>query len=78
MSTHYTDPDVIPPPPWEYLTHAVDVRGFLTSGNVDEGQLNDVLDRHGAEGWELVSGFDTAGTDGGTKTIVLIFKRPRR
>ena len=76
LPTHDSDPDAAPR--WEYVTDTLDVRGFLTTGNVDERELSDTLNRRGADGWELVSAFDTAGNNGGTKTVVLIFKRARR
>jgi Domain of unknown function (DUF4177) len=63
--------------PWEYIAQALNVSGVFTMGNVDPKLLNDTLNWYGAQGWELVSTFDTAANSGGTRTVVLIFKRPR-
>jgi hypothetical protein len=63
--------------PWEYIAQAINISSFFTVGKVDPKVFNDTLNWYGAQGWELVSTFDTAGSTGGTTTVVLIFKRPR-
>ena len=62
---------------WEYHTEAIpiDQRFFTQGGKVDPRQLNDILCRLGAQGWELVSAFDTNQTNGVTRDVVFIFKR---
>jgi hypothetical protein len=65
-------PDIVR---WEYKAQAFNVAGFFTTGTVDPKLMNDTLNWYGSQGWELVSTFDTA-QNGGTKTVVLIFKRP--
>jgi hypothetical protein len=74
-------PPPLPPTPaiplWEYIAQALNVAGVFTMGNVDPKLLNETLNWYGAQGWELVSTFDTAANTGGTRTVVLIFKRPR-
>lgn len=78
------NPNHIPPPlpatpavvRWQYAVKAMNVAGVFTTGNIDPNALNETLNSYGSQGWELVSTFDTAGTSGGTRTVVLIFKRP--
>lgn len=50
-------------------------RWFL-GGKIDGGKFNDHLNRLGEERWELVSVFDTNFTDGGTRDVVAVLKRP--
>jgi hypothetical protein len=50
-------------------------RWFL-GGKIDGKQFNDHLNQLGEEGWELVSAFDTNFTDGGTRDVVAVLKRP--
>ncbi|WP_322905859.1 DUF4177 domain-containing protein [Paenibacillus campi] len=59
---------------WEYKTVKLATGGFL-GGKVDEHELESVLNNLGFEGWELVSSFDTAMTQGSSRDIILVFKR---
>ena len=60
---------------WEYLTHKYETGGWL-GGKVDCGELQNALNRYGAQGWELVSAFDTSLGQGASRDIIMIFKRP--
>ncbi|HEX8311935.1 MAG TPA: DUF4177 domain-containing protein [Chthoniobacteraceae bacterium] len=60
---------------WEYLTYRYTPVGFF-AGVVKVDELNVDLNRFGAQGWELVSAFDTNKNQGGTRDVVFIFKRP--
>lgn len=62
---------------WEYLTHTVPTEGIFLTGHVDPRRVSQDLNRLGDDGWELVSAFDTSWAKGGSRLIVLIFKRPR-
>ncbi len=61
---------------WQYIAQAINVGGMFTMGNIDPKVFNDTLNWYGSQGWELVSTFDTADSNGATRTVVLIFKRP--
>ena len=61
---------------WEYFVHTMNVAGVFSSGNVNPRELNDTLNHYGNQGWELVSAFDTNSGHGGSRLIVLTFKRP--
>jgi hypothetical protein len=60
---------------WEYFVQTIDVTGFLTVGKVNPRELQDVMNHYGNQGWELVSIFDTSSSGGGSRYIVLTFKR---
>ena len=59
---------------WEYKTIKLGARGFL-GGKIDESELDARMKRLGADGWELVTAFDTNTVDGKTRDVVAIFKR---
>ncbi len=61
---------------WEYRTVVFDVSGWLIGGKLDGQGFNDRLNQLGEEGWELVSVFDTNHTQGGTRDVVAVLKRP--
>ena len=46
-------------------------------GKVDEKELDTLMNRLGSQGWELTTAFDTNQSDGQTRDVVVIFKRPR-
>ena len=52
--------------------------GWFLGGKLDGQKLNDRLNRLGEEGWELVSVFDTNFTQGGTRDVVAVLKRPMK
>ena len=62
---------------WEYKTVKLATTGFL-GGKLDELKLDALMNQLGAEGWELVSAFDTAVCYGATRDVVAVFKRPRQ
>jgi hypothetical protein len=56
---------------WQYLVHTVPA-DVISSKKTRPKELEDILNRYGSEGWELVSAFAT--TDD-TDQVVLTFKR---
>lgn len=64
------------PMQWEYQVHTLYIAGLFSTGNVNPREMQDALNYHGRHGWELVSAFDTSGGHGGSRLIVLTFKRP--
>jgi len=61
---------------WEYTTIMLGASGWFLGGDLDVQKNNDRLNRLGEEGWELVSCFDTNFTQGGTRDVVAVLKRP--
>jgi Domain of unknown function (DUF4177) len=61
---------------WEYTTFMLAATGFF-GGEVDGDALVGKLNELGAQGWELVSMFDTNMARGRTNEIVAVLKRPR-
>jgi hypothetical protein len=61
---------------WEYYVHTIAAGGVFSQGNVNPVELVNILNFYGGQGWELVSAFDTNSGHGGTRLIVLTFKRP--
>jgi hypothetical protein len=59
---------------WEYRTLKYITGGFL-GGKVDTEEFEEELNRHGIEGWELVSCFDTNSTQGQSREVIIVFKR---
>ncbi len=57
---------------WRYLVQTVPA-DVLESGKIRPRELEDILNRHGGEGWELVSAF---ASNQESDVIVLTFKRP--
>ena len=61
---------------WEYKIVKLDTGGF-GGGKVNQAQLDHTLNELGAQGWELAAAFDTSRELGGTRDLVVIFKRPK-
>jgi hypothetical protein len=61
---------------WEYKTIKLEATGFM-GGKIDEAQLDRRMNELGAQGWELGAAFDTDVSGGGTRDVVVIFKRPK-
>jgi hypothetical protein len=61
---------------WDYNT-VVFEQGWFSSGRLDGAKFQAKLETMGAEGWELVSVFDTNRHEGSTLQVVAVFKRPR-
>jgi hypothetical protein len=65
-------------PQWEYKTLKIATEsGFFTGTDFDSEQLQAELNRHGAEGWEVVSIFDIDKLKGGSKFVVVVMKRQK-
>ena len=65
---------------WEYYTLVLEARLpglFQAGGEIDPEKLDHEMNRFGRQGWELVGGFPIAMAEGGTRDVLLIFKRPR-
>ena len=60
---------------WEYMSVMFSTAGFFLSGDLDGKAFTDRLNELGAEGWELVSVFDTNNA-GSTLEVVAVLKRP--
>ena len=60
---------------WRYEVLRVEPGGVL-GNKMDVGELREMLNRKGAEGWELVSAFDTNYGEGATHEVILLLKRP--
>ena len=61
---------------WEYMILDVGVAGFWLGPNLDGNALTAKLNELGAEGWEALGLSDMATTQGRTKDLVIILKRP--
>ncbi len=61
---------------WEYTAVTTAATGFFIGGKVDATALIDHLNALGAEGWELVSTFDSNKSGGETRDVFAILKRP--
>lgn len=59
---------------FEYQTIFLEPGGFL-GGKLNKEEFDAALARLGAEGWELVSCFDTNQGYGTTRFVVAVFKR---
>ena len=68
MATHAT---------WEYMTLMLGAGGFF-GGSVSGDALTAKLNELGAEGWELVTAFDTNMAHGRTRDVIAVLKRPSR
>ena len=60
---------------WEYKTVKFYTTG-LYSVKVDAEQIEEECNKLGRNGWELVTNVTTAGGQGWTSLVILIFKRP--
>ena len=63
---------------WDYQTVVFETAGWFIAGKLDGKAFQSKLDALGAEGWELVSVFDTNRHDGSTMPVIAVFKRPGR
>lgn len=62
---------------WEYKTIRQEVTGFL-SRKLDNSELDNELNKAGAEGWELCKTVPILEAYGTTKFILFIMKRRER
>ncbi len=60
---------------WQYQAVKIDSEGWF-GGIANTHKINELLNHYGAEGWELVSSFDTNVGSGTTREIVFVLKRP--
>jgi len=60
---------------WEYKTIKMAATGLM-GGKIDEAKLDRIMNELGAQGWELAAALDTDVGGGGTRDVVVIFKRP--
>ncbi len=63
------------PTRWEYMTVEIGVAGFW-GPKVRHAELVENFNRHGAEGWELVSTLDITVDEGRSSRVIAFFKRP--
>ncbi len=61
---------------WEYTSVQIPSHGWL-GGKVDSTTFDAALNELGRDGWELVNVFDTNTTQGATRLVIAVFKRPR-
>jgi hypothetical protein len=62
---------------WAYATVMFEPGGnWSGGGKLDSDAFNAKLNEYGAEGWELVSVFDTNRGEGATRNVFAVFKRP--
>jgi hypothetical protein len=61
---------------WEYKTIKVQTKGIL-GGILDVNEFEGLLNQFGAQGWELVSTFDTNQVEGVSREAIAVFKRQR-
>lgn len=60
---------------WEYKTLAFAATGWFLGGKLDGQAMTDRLNELGAQGWELVSVFDTNMAQGSTRDVFAVLKR---
>ena len=60
---------------WEYKSVKFEPKGFL-GGVFDTEEFEQAANANGRDGWELVSCFDTSYSQGASRNIVAVFKRP--
>ena len=62
---------------WEHMILDVNVGGFFVGPNLDGDALTARLNELGAEGWEVAATSGMETSQGRTRYLVLILKRPR-
>ncbi|MFS0839517.1 DUF4177 domain-containing protein [Paenibacillus sp. UNC499MF] len=60
---------------WEYQTLKFFTKGFFVGGKLDLDEFDQDLNEMGAQGWELISCFDTSQHQGSSKEVICVFKR---
>jgi hypothetical protein len=60
---------------WEYEVLKLEPGGLL-GDKMDDDEMKELLNRLGADGWELVSAFDTNYGEGATREVIMLLKRP--
>jgi len=59
---------------WQYQTVQFDTTGFM-GGIIDLDEFQATLNSLGADGWELVTCFDTNMAQGQSRYVIAVFKR---
>ncbi len=59
---------------WQYQTVQFETEGFM-GGILDLHEFQTELNRLGADGWELVTCFDTNMSQGQSRYVIAVFKR---
>ncbi len=62
---------------WEYKTIKLGATGFI-GGKINTAQLDRLMNELGGQSWELAAAFDTDIAGGGTRDVLVIFKRPKQ
>lgn len=65
----------MPATEWQYMTMKLMAGGVL-GGKVDIDEMSEALNEAGRAGWELVTAFDTNFSEGRSREVILVFKRP--
>lgn len=63
---------------FEYHIYKLEAGGWFSSGKVDTTIMDQRINEYGAEGWELISSFDTNQYHGETRDVIMIFKREKQ
>ncbi len=61
---------------WEYMTLMLPATGLVLGGKIDGQEFTNRLNRLGGDRWELVSVFDTNMSEGKTRDVIAVLKRP--
>ena len=62
---------------WEYYVHELHQGDLVTPDTLNTAEVTKMLNWYGAQGWELVSSFDTSQYHGRTYSVSFIFKRTK-
>lgn len=60
---------------FEYQTIIVDNKSSFMGGKVDSENLDQILNKMGREGWELIEVVSSNQAAGETRSLVCVFKR---
>jgi hypothetical protein len=63
---------------WEYFVHTINTGGVFVQGNYSGEEVTRMLNWYAAQGWEFVSNFAAAWSNGGTHAISFIFRREKQ
>ena len=61
---------------WEYKVLTFGATGVL-GGKIDPQGIEKELNTLGGQGWEVANATDTSWSGGGSRTFVVLLKRPR-
>lgn len=60
---------------WQYMSMKL-LAGGMLGGKIDIDEMTGALNEAGRSGWELVTAFDTNFSEGRSREVILVFKRP--